>query len=86
MQVISAQFSPVERQKRIAALGDGIDVECIGGIHVVRRYGMKIGVGFSLDVAIADAESNMETWTQKEAAGKKVGKARLGTIVCRKTA
>ena len=88
MQVISAQFSAVERVRRLVALGNP-EIDTVGAspeIVVLRRNGLKIGIGFTLDVAIADAESNIETYTNKHAAGKKVGKARLHTIVCRKTA
>ncbi len=88
MQVISAQFSAVERVRRLVALGNP-EIETLGTapeIVVLRRNGLKIGIGFTVDVAIADAESNIETYTNRQAAGKKVGKARLHTIVCRKTA
>ncbi len=88
MRVLEATFSPVERARRLMILGNP-EIEIISAnpeIVVLRRGGRKIGIGFTVDVAIADAESNIESYMVNEAKGKKVGKARLHTITCRKTA
>lgn len=66
-QVIDAVFSPQERAARLAAMGNP-QVEEIGTtptLYVLRFRGQKIGVGFTLDVAIADAESNINTYLHK---------------------
>jgi hypothetical protein len=89
MKVLDAQFSQVERVRRLVALGNP-EIETVGTcpeLVVLRRNGQKIGLGYTLDVAIADAESNIESYIRRNPTDtKKVGKARLGTIVCRKTA
>lgn len=74
-QIVDAVFSPQERQARLAAMGNPT-VEELGTqpvIYVLRFRGQKIGIGFTLDVAIADAESNIETYIKKHAP-KKGGK------------
>jgi hypothetical protein len=67
-QIIDAVFSPQERQARLAAMGNPV-VEEIGTtptLYVLRFRGQKIGVGFTLDVAIADAESNINNYIQRQ--------------------
>lgn len=67
-QIIDAVFSPQERQARLAAMGNP-EIETIGttpALVVLRFRGQKIGVGFTLDVAIADAESNINNYIQRQ--------------------
>jgi hypothetical protein len=40
-------------------MGSGFTLERTANIFVVRRYGLKIGVGLDVNTAIADAESNL---------------------------
>jgi hypothetical protein len=78
-QIIRAAFTEQERQHRLAQL-DFPTVERVGTqpqIIVLRRKGLKIGVGFTLDVAIADAESNLHSYIKAIDTKKK-------QIVCRK--
>ena len=69
-QIIEAAFSPQERIRRLQGLGNPI-VEEIGcgcdgsigaAIYVLRRNGKMLGKGMTVDVAIADAEHNLESW------------------------
>lgn len=42
-------------------MGSGFTLERTANIFVVRRHGLKIGVGLDVNTAIADAESNLAT-------------------------
>lgn len=92
-QVIDAVFSPEERQHRLAVLGRPTieETESKPTIYVLRRNGQKIGIGFTLDCAIADAEANLHSWLQEpkqlKCKGKYAGKAaKEAVIVCTRKA